>query len=144
MLLGTALACACSGPSEFTPAAPSPVVGPLTGVWHGTLTRSGNRQTVRMELTEVWFGGFLSDGTYTASDNTGTTTGTAGGVTHGADVALLLTPVPPLPCAVVQPYPVGQFILNLKLSGNSMTGDGAVGLCGNSVGVTATFTKQTP
>jgi hypothetical protein len=129
------------GKSEVTPTGPSTVVGPLTGVWTGTLTRPGSTQSVRVELTEVFVFGFIANGTYVVTDSSGTTSGTAGGVASGASVSLILTPSTPPPCSIVQPFLPGQVGMVLSLDGNRMTGDATFMLCGSAVRGTATLTR---
>ena len=132
--------CACSGSS---PTEPSRGTGPLTGTWTGRLERAGTAQVMQLELTDEPFGsGFVVNGRYTASDNTGTSTGTLGGILINGVVDLTLKPFNPPVCGTL-PFvvPVGDVLLSLTVAARQMSGSAVVVQCAGALIGTATFAK---
>lgn len=138
-LLSGLIAGACTGSS---PGAPSPT-SPAAGIWTGTVTGAGTTRAVRLTLVATSATGdtSLAAGRYDSATAGGVISGEAGAIVVGTRVSLLLTPAPPRPCDVTQPFPADQMLLQLTLDGTRMSGDGAVTFCGGSEPAQATFTK---
>lgn len=128
------------GSSSSSPTAPTPVAGPISGTWTGTLAQAGAAQTLRLELTDSAFGtGWVVSGRYTATDAAGLATGTgsAGGIALNDFVSITLKPAAPQTCQSGPPLPVtpGEVLLTLTLAGPQMTGQAVTVSCaGESVG----------
>lgn len=131
---------ACAEPTPDVPVGPSPVRGPLSGTWTGTLSAPGRSQTVRIDLEEYAFGGsFTALGTYTAMSGTSRTSGMASGLTTGAQVSITLAPEARPPCPLSQILPVGNVELSLVLADNVLDGQALFVDCEGSVRGTARF-----
>jgi hypothetical protein len=132
--------CACSGSS---PTEPSRASGPLTGTWTGRLERAGAAQAMQLDLTDEPFGsGYIVNGRYTASDDTGTSTGILGGIVINGEVNLTLKPFNPPVCGTL-PFvvPAGDVVLSLTVTGRQMSGSAVVVQCAGALTGTATFTR---
>jgi hypothetical protein len=131
---------ACADPALDVPAGPSPVRGPLSGTWTGTLSAPGRSQTVRIDLEEYAFGGaFTSVGTYTITSASSRVAGTASGLTTGAQASITLAPDVRPPCPLPQILPVGNVELSLVVSGDAMDGQALFVECEGSVRGAARF-----
>ena len=131
------------GCSESSPVAPTPT-SPVAGTWTGTVSGAGATRTVSVTLVAILAAGDTSSavGRYESATSSGVVSGEAGAIQVGTRVSLILTPGPPRPCTVTQPFPADQLLLNLTLDGSRMNGDGAITLCGGSEPAQASFTKR--
>lgn len=131
----------CSS-SSSTPAGPSQVVGPLTGMWTGTVSRPGLSQAVRLTLAETQFGGIIVSGTYVLGEGASASSGTIGGAFASArDVLLTMSPAVPVSCPQPQVFPAGHIALDLALDGSWMSGPATFTLCGGEARGSATFAR---
>lgn len=133
---------ACSDASYGAPTSPSPVLGPLSGTWTGTLLAPGRSQTVRIDLTEYAFGGASTAvGTYTTVSGSSHGAGAASGLSIGSQVTLTLAPDRRPTCNVPQVFPVGNVELTLAASGNALSGEALFVECDGSVRGTARLNR---
>jgi hypothetical protein len=133
---------ACADGSSDVPAGPSPVTGPLSGTWTGTLSSPGQSHAVRIDLQEYGFGAaFTALGTYTSTSGSSRVSGMASGLTTGTQVSITLAPDVRPPCALPQILPVGNVELSLVLSGDALTGQALFVECERSVRGTAQLNR---
>lgn len=142
LMLACVVMIVAGGCSESSPAAPTPT-SPAAGSWTGTVSGGGATRTVRLTLVATLTAGDTSSaaGRYESVSSNGVVAGEASAIVAGTRLSLNLTPSPPQPCNVGQPFPADQMLLQLSLDGSRMAGDGAITLCGGSEPVQATFTK---
>lgn len=133
---------ACADSAADAPTGPSPVRGPLSGTWTGTLSAPGRSQTVRIDLEEYAIGGaFTALGTYTATSGTSRFSGTASGLTTGTQVSITLAPDARTPCSLPQVLPAGNVELSLVLSGDALEGQALFVDCEGSIRGTARLSR---
>lgn len=132
------------GSSSSSPTGPTSATGPLSGAWTGTLARFGATQTLRLDLTDTGVGtGSAVSGTYTITDNGGTSRGSAGGVAVNGTVSLTLKPAAPPTCPSGPPLPVpaGDMLLTLTLTGQQMSGQAVIVQCASQDVGTVTLSR---
>lgn len=133
---------ACADSAADGPVGPSPVQGPLSGTWTGTLSAPSRSQTVRIDLQEYAFGGaFTALGTYTATSGTDRVSGTALGLATGTQVTISLAPDTRPPCSLPQILPAGNVELSLELSGDALDGQALFVDCEGSFRGTARLSR---